>query len=94
MESKRRAFPRFYFVSTADLLDILSNGNSPHKVSHIGLGSEAPETPSCNQDAWQMVVPHRRHAALVGDVCATLLPPCISPPLAGDAAHVQVLPGH
>jgi dynein heavy chain, axonemal len=32
MESKRRAFPRFYFVSTADLLDILSNGNSPTKV--------------------------------------------------------------
>jgi dynein heavy chain len=32
MESKRRAFPRFYFVSTADLLDILSNGNSPVKV--------------------------------------------------------------
>ncbi|CAD7704939.1 unnamed protein product [Ostreobium quekettii] len=32
MESKRRKFPRFYFVSTADLLDILSNGNSPIKV--------------------------------------------------------------
>lgn len=32
MESKRRAFPRFYFVSTADLLDILSNGNNPIKV--------------------------------------------------------------
>ena len=32
MEGKRRAFPRFYFVSTNDLLDILSNGNSPHKV--------------------------------------------------------------
>jgi dynein heavy chain len=32
MESKRRAFPRFYFVSTADLLDILSNGNNPVKV--------------------------------------------------------------
>jgi dynein heavy chain len=26
------AFPRFYFVSPADLLDILSNGNSPVKV--------------------------------------------------------------
>ena len=26
------AFPRFYFVSPADLLDILSNGNSPEKV--------------------------------------------------------------
>jgi dynein heavy chain len=32
MDGKRRAFPRFYFVSTADLLDILSNGNSPSKV--------------------------------------------------------------
>lgn len=32
MESKRRKFPRFYFVSTADLLDILSNGNNPVKV--------------------------------------------------------------
>lgn len=32
MDGKRRAFPRFYFVSTADLLDILSNGNSPAKV--------------------------------------------------------------
>jgi len=38
MESKRRAFPRFYFVSTADLLDILSNGNSPTRVSHISAG--------------------------------------------------------
>ena len=32
MEAKRRIFPRFYFVSTADLLDILSNGNTPAKV--------------------------------------------------------------
>lgn len=32
MESKRRAFPRFYFVSSADLLDILSNGNNPIKA--------------------------------------------------------------
>lgn len=32
MESKRRAFPRFYFVSAADLLDILSNGSSPHRI--------------------------------------------------------------
>lgn len=29
LDSKRRAFPRFYFVSVNDLLDILSNGNQP-----------------------------------------------------------------
>jgi len=32
LETKRLAFPRFYFVSSADLLDILSNGNEPVKV--------------------------------------------------------------
>ncbi|NXD84162.1 DYH17 protein, partial [Halcyon senegalensis] len=33
LETKRLAFPRFYFVSSADLLDILSNGNEPVEVS-------------------------------------------------------------
>lgn len=33
LETKRLAFPRFYFVSSADLLDILSNGNNPTAVS-------------------------------------------------------------
>jgi dynein heavy chain len=32
MQSKRIAFPRFFFVSPSDLLDILSNGNNPEKV--------------------------------------------------------------
>ncbi|CAF1186132.1 unnamed protein product [Adineta steineri] len=32
LETKRLAFPRFYFVSPAELLDILSNGNAPEKV--------------------------------------------------------------
>eukprot|EP00971_Amphidinium_carterae_P006554 129301-Amphidinium_carterae.1 len=32
MEGKRRAFPRFYFMSAQDLLDVLSNGNNPAKV--------------------------------------------------------------
>jgi dynein heavy chain len=32
MDSKRAAFPRFYFSSSAELLDILSNGNNPSKV--------------------------------------------------------------
>jgi hypothetical protein len=40
MESKRRIFPRFYFVSTADLLDILSNGNNPAKVRSACIGDD------------------------------------------------------
>ncbi|XP_058791425.1 dynein beta chain, ciliary [Phymastichus coffea] len=33
LETKRLAFPRFYFVSSSDLLDILSNGNRPEVVA-------------------------------------------------------------
>lgn len=33
LETKRLAFPRFYFVSSSDLLDILSNGNQPQVVA-------------------------------------------------------------
>lgn len=33
LETKRLAFPRFYFVSSTDLLDILSNGNQPEVVA-------------------------------------------------------------
>lgn len=34
LDGKRRQFPRFYFVSEADLLDILSNGSTPNKILH------------------------------------------------------------
>jgi dynein heavy chain len=33
LDDKRCAFPRFYFVSVNDLLDILSNGSSPEKIN-------------------------------------------------------------
>ena len=39
MDSKKRAFPRFYFMSSNDLLDVLSNGNQPAKV--------IPQRPGC-----------------------------------------------
>lgn len=32
MAEKQKCFPRFYFTSSSDLLDILSNGNMPHKI--------------------------------------------------------------
>ena len=33
LETKRLLFPRFYFLSSSDLLDILSNGNEPSLVA-------------------------------------------------------------
>ncbi|XP_051576917.1 dynein axonemal heavy chain 11 [Myxocyprinus asiaticus] len=33
LETKRMAFPRFYFLSSADLLDILSKGSQPRQVT-------------------------------------------------------------
>lgn len=51
MDSKRRAFPRFYFVSPADLLDILSNGNSPFKIMiHMPKIFQAIETLKLKDD--------------------------------------------
>ena len=36
LDGRRRQFPRYYFVSEADLLDMLSNGSTPSKIlSHI-----------------------------------------------------------
>jgi len=36
LDGKRRQFPRFYFVSEVDLLDILSNGSRPRRIIHHG----------------------------------------------------------
>ena len=32
LETKRIAFPRFYFVAPADLIDILSKGSNPQFI--------------------------------------------------------------
>ena len=34
LDAKRTQFPRFYFMSEADLLDVLSNGSTPSKIVH------------------------------------------------------------
>ncbi len=38
LEEKKKAFSRFYFVSNQTLIDILSNGNNPYKISSEYLG--------------------------------------------------------
>lgn len=48
LETKRLAFPRFYFVSSADLLDILSNGNDPVEVG--GPLSPRPGSPGAAEE--------------------------------------------
>lgn len=45
LETKRLAFPRFYFVSSADLLDILSNGNQPQLVARLGSQTYLESSP-------------------------------------------------
>lgn len=36
LDGRRRQFPRYYFVSEADLLDVLSNGSQPEKIlTHV-----------------------------------------------------------
>lgn len=38
LETKRLTFPRFYFVSASDLLEIVSKGTQPKQVPHfIGI---------------------------------------------------------
>jgi dynein heavy chain len=45
LDGKRRQFPRFYFLSEAQLLDILSNGSNPHKIlKHVNAVFLATKT--------------------------------------------------
>ena len=70
LETKRLAFPRFYFASSNDLLDILSNGNQPLKVAkHLTklFDSMAKlklrEGPQCN-NAYAMIAKDGEHVSL------------------------------
>jgi hypothetical protein len=92
MESKRRAFPRFYFVSMADLLDILSNGNNPVKVLiQCGCTGGSSCMKTCRLKWYSAALEDLKHM-----MCMLMLvvaaPACVMPE--GDAAHVQVLPSY
>jgi dynein heavy chain len=58
LDMKKKKFPRFYFVSNVDLLDILSNGaNPPRIMKHLGSCFDAIETiqfaPAADEEAVQ-----------------------------------------
>jgi dynein heavy chain len=56
LESKKRIFPRFYFVATAMLLDILSNGSRPAIVAqHINALLQGVKTLSLSGTASTVV---------------------------------------
>lgn len=66
MNTKRTAFPRFYFVSQNDLLDILSNGNNPSKVMiHMPKIFQAIDTLELkDQGAGQRPIAEGMHASV------------------------------
>lgn len=70
LETKRIAFPRFYFVAPADLLDILSKGSNPQAILRLAVNIMEPQPgsaagPSCIELTMLMVwhQHHRHHLA-------------------------------
>ncbi|MGH0142545.1 UNVERIFIED_CONTAM: hypothetical protein FKN15_019724 [Acipenser sinensis] len=56
LETKRLAFPRFYFVSSADLLDILSKGTQPKEhIPTFPLDTTLARFKMRSQSGWRLV---------------------------------------
>lgn len=75
LETKRKIFPRFFFVSDTDLIDILSKGSDPRSVMvHMSKIIDSvdffsfdknPHGPSNNSDVWEMVSIQGERVALM-----------------------------
>lgn len=86
LDTKRLAFPRFYFLSSSDLLDILSNGTAPQQVSRGVLVETARKTEELQQESFRFpVMPplsgsvFQTCAAIssIPNLSSTLLPPLL-----------------
>jgi dynein heavy chain len=80
LETKRKIFPRFYFVSASDLVDILSKGSDPRAVmTHMSKMIDSvdvfsidgnPKAGAGPKQVWQMVSVQGEEVALAEDyVC-------------------------
>jgi len=79
LESKRKLFPRFYFVSPADLIEILSKGSDPRAVmQHMSKimdavdyfqidGNDNTKSTPGPKDVWRMVSIQGERVRLVED---------------------------
>jgi dynein heavy chain len=47
LATKKNAFPRFFFLSVDDLLDILSNGDKPQKINKAGHVAKIFQAAEC-----------------------------------------------
>ena len=78
LDGKRRIFPRFYFVSKADLLDILSNGSTPRKIQgHMTKVFLATDTLKLSEETGAGGRPSALSwTASVGSESVDFSPPC------------------
>ena len=84
LDATRRRFPRFYFVSHSDLLDVLSNGKNPARVmrhlTKVALATESLTLGMDNGDACTPIA--TAWTSAVGIETVPLVPPV---PLEGKA---------
>lgn len=61
LETKRLVYPRFYFISSVDLLNILSNGNDPETVSrHLSKLYDSIKKFTYNENSKQALGMHSK----------------------------------
>lgn len=64
LETKRIAFPRFYFVAPADLLDILARGSNPQAVVRC-VAVRVRAVRACTARMWNPATLLPCHAAVL-----------------------------